>query len=85
VSSAVPSQTKMDIMLPVRNATSKEALARLIYVPAMDVITSNGALILNKRALYSDTGLKQVSLLIEPRSRIRIYDSHSAVIKKTPR
>jgi len=75
----------MDIMLPVRNATSKEALAQLIYVPAMDVITSNGALILNKRALYSDTGLKQVSLLIEPRSRIRIYDSHSAVIKKTPR
>ena len=75
----------MDIMLPVRNATSKEALAQLIYVPAMDVITSNGALILNKRALYSDTGLKQVSLLIEPRYRIRIYDSHSAVIKKTPR
>jgi len=64
----------MDIMLPVRNATSKEALARLIYVPAMDVITSNGALILNKRALYSDTGLKQVSLLIEPRYRIRICE-----------
>ena len=81
----MPSQTKMDIMLPVRNATSKEALAQLIYVPAMDVITSNGALILNKRALYSDTGLKQVSLLIEPRYRIRICDSHSAVIKKTPR
>jgi len=85
VSSGRLHQTKMDIMLPVRNATSKEALARLIYVPAMDVITSNGALILNKRALYSDTGLKQVSLLIEPRSRIRIYDSHSAVIKKTTR
>jgi len=66
----------MDIMLPVRNATSKEALARLIYVPAMDVITSNGALILNKRALYSDTGLKQVSLLIEPRYRIRICDGY---------
>jgi len=66
----------MDIMSPVRNATSKEALARLIYVPAMDVITSNGALILNKRALYSDTGLKQVSLLIEPRSRIKICDGY---------
>ena len=66
----------MDIMLPVRNATSKEALARLIYVPAMDVITSNGALILNKRALYLDIGLKQVSLLIEPRYRIRICDGY---------
>jgi len=66
----------MDIMLPVRNATSKEALARLIYVPAMDVITSNGALILNKRALYLDIGLKQVSLSIEPRSRIRICDGY---------
>jgi len=66
----------MDIMLPVRNATSKEALAQLIYVPAMDVITSNGALILNKRALYLDIGLKQVSLLIEPRYRIRICDGY---------
>ena len=85
MSSAVPSQTKMDIMSPVRNATSKKALARLIHAPAMDVITSNGALISNERALYFDTGLKQVSLLIEPRYRIRICDSHSAVIKKTPR
>ena len=75
----------MDIMSPVRNATSKEALARLIYDPAMDVITSNGALISNKRVSYSDIGLKQASLLIEPRSRIRLYDSHSAVIKKAPR
>lgn len=64
----------MDIMSPVRNATSKEAPARLIYAPAMDVITSNGALISNKRASYFDTGLKQVSLLIEPRFRIRLYD-----------
>ena len=72
-------------MSPVRNATSRKALARLIHAPAMDVITSNGALISNERALYFDTGLKQVSLLIEPRYRIRICDSHSAVIKKTPR
>jgi len=64
----------MDIMSPVRNATSRKALARLIHAPAMDVITSNGALISNKRALYFDTGLKQVSLLIEPRSRIRICE-----------
>jgi hypothetical protein len=66
----------MDIMLPVRNATLKEALAPLIYVPAMDVITSNGAALSNKRALYFDTGLKQVSLLIEPRYRIRICDGY---------
>tara|TARA_R110002020_G_scaffold216420_1_gene424096 strand:+ start:232 stop:426 length:195 start_codon:yes stop_codon:yes gene_type:complete len=64
----------MDIMSPVRNATSRKVLARLIHAPAMDVITSNGALISNERALYFDTGLKQVSLLIEPRYRIRIYE-----------
>jgi hypothetical protein len=64
----------MDIMSPVRNATSRKVLARLIHAPAMDVITSNGALISNERALYFDTGLKQVSLLIEPRSRIRICE-----------
>ena len=75
----------MDIMAPARNATSKEALAGPIHAPAMGVITSNGALISNKRALYSDIGLKRVSLLIGPGSQIRLYDSHSAVIKKTPR
>ena len=85
MSSVRLSQTKMDIMSPVRNATSRKVLARLIHAPAMDVITSNGVLISNERALYFDTGLKQVSLLIEPRYRIRICDSHSAVIKKTPR
>lgn len=69
-------------MAPVRNATSKEALARLIYDPAMDVITSSGALISNKHASYFDIGLKQASVLIGLRSRIRLYDSHSAVIKK---
>ena len=61
-------------MSPARNATSRKVLARLIHAPAMDVITSNGALILNKRALYSDIGLKRVSLLIEPGYRIRLYD-----------
>ena len=67
-------QTEMDAMSPARNATSRKVLARLIHAPAMDVITSNGALILNKRALYLDIGLKQVSLLIEPGYRIRLYD-----------
>ena len=75
----------MVILKHAKNATSKEALVRLIPVLVMDVITSIGAPLSSKRALYSDIGLKQVWLLIEPRYRTRIYESNIAVIKKTPR
>ena len=78
-------QIKMDICINVKNAIPKKAIEALITVPVMDVILSNAAPRSNKLVPYSDTGLNQVSLLIGPGSQIRIYDSHSAVIKKTPR
>jgi hypothetical protein len=64
----------MDIMSPVRNAASREAPARLIHDPAMDVITSNGAALSNKLVPSSDIGWKPAYLWIGPRSRTRLYD-----------
>ena len=78
-------QIKMDTCINVKNAIPKKATEALITVPVMDVISSNAAPRSNKLVPYFDTGLNQVSLLIEPGYQIRIYDSHSAVIKKTTR
>jgi len=72
-------------MLPVRNAASREVPARLIHDPVMNVVSSNGAALSNKRVPYSDIGWKPAYLWIGPRSRTRLYDSDVAVIKKTPR
>ena len=85
MNSGKPIQIKMDTYINVKNAIPKKAIEALITVPVMDVILSNAAPRSNKLVPYSDTGLNQVSLLIGPGSRIRIYDSHSAVIKKTSR
>ena len=66
----------MDIIQRVKNAASKEVLVRLIHDLVMDVISSNGALIVKKRVLFSEFGWNQVLQWIVPRSLIRIYDGH---------